>query len=476
MSDAPVLKVPFIAENLEVTDIDQEGRGVARYKEIVVFVEKAIPGDLVNARVYKKKSRFWEASLHEVLKPSALRTDPTCKHFGICGGCQWQHLDYSGQLDFKARSVREAFARIGNLEFPELLPIVPSLNQLGYRNKLDFSFSARSWLTREDLNTGLPDAPALGFHLRGIFDKVLPITECHLMPVVVNDIRNAVRDFSIEKGFEFYHLKNHTGWLRNLVIRMSEDSGKIMVILSVASADAEKLAGIFTHLQNRFPQITSCIWFLNEKLNDSFQGLQAIVWGNTEGTLTEKLGKYSFRISPRSFFQTNTRQAERLYQLVYDAIGDPVKVLYDLYCGAGSIGIFVSDKAEKIVGLEYVEEAVRDAEENCRLNGLKHLSFYAGDMKKLLNGSMLKREGRPQVVITDPPRAGMDAAVVAELLQMGADKIIYVSCNPATQARDLALMSEAYRIVSVQPVDMFPHTTHVECVVVLESLRFAQGD
>jgi 23S rRNA (uracil1939-C5)-methyltransferase len=468
MSDTPVLKVPFIAENISVHDIDQEGRGVARYNDIVVFVEKAIPGDVVNARVFKKKSRFWEAALHELIQPSPLRTTPFCQHFGKCGGCQWQQLQYSGQLEYKARSVREALTRIGNLEFPELKPIVPALSTTAYRNKLDFSFSARSWVSKEELNIGLPDAPGLGFHLKGVFDKVLPISECHLMPEVVNEIRNAVRDFSQENNYEYYHLKNHTGWLRNLVIRQSHASGKIMVILSVAARDEAKLSALFTLLQNRFPQISSCIWFLNEKLNDSFQGLEPIVWGKTDPYLVEKLGNYQFRVSPRSFFQTNTQQAERLYQLVYDAIGEPVKVIYDLYCGAGSIGIFVSDKAEKIVGVEYIEDAVKDAEENCRLNNLKHLNFYSGDMKKLMNGSLLRREGRPQVIITDPPRAGMDAAVVAELIKTEADKIIYVSCNPATQARDLALMNDAYKIVSVQPVDMFPHTTHVECVVVLE--------
>jgi 23S rRNA (uracil1939-C5)-methyltransferase len=468
MSQSLTPRPPFIAEHLEITDIDQEGRGVARYGEVVVFVEKAIPGDVVHARVFKKKSRFMEAALYEVITPSPLRRQPFCKHFGTCGGCQWQHLQYEGQLKFKAQSVQAALSRIGNLSFPEPDPILPSLEETAYRNKLDFSFSARSWLTKEELQQGIADQPALGFHVRGVFDKVLPIQECHLMPPVVNEIRNAVRDFSKQQGYEYYHLKNHTGWLRNLVIRMSADTGKIMVILSVASEDMEKLEAVFSRLQGQFPQISSCIWYLNQKLNDSFQGLEPRVWKDTESCLKERLGKYQFQISPRSFFQTNTRQAERLYQVVYDAIGEPVEVLYDLYCGAGSIGIFVSDKAKKIVGIEYVEEAVKDAADNCRLNALNHLCFYAGDMKKLLNSELLRKEGRPQVIITDPPRAGMDAPVVAELLKSGADKIIYVSCNPATQARDLALLDEGYQITRVQPVDMFPHTTHVECVVVLD--------
>jgi 23S rRNA (uracil1939-C5)-methyltransferase len=468
MSQSSIPKPPFIAENLEITDIDQEGRGVSRYGDVVVFVEKAIPGDVVHARVFKKKSRFMEAALHEVVKPSPLRQQPFCRHFGTCGGCQWQHLQYSGQLQFKAQSVKAALSRIGNLSFPEPKPILSALADTAYRNKLDFSFSARSWLTKEELNQGMQDHPALGFHVRGVFDKVLPIESCHLMPPVVNDIRNAVRDFSVQNGYEYYHLKQHTGWLRNLVIRMSADTGKIMVILSVASEDSEKLGALFGMLQTRFPAISSCIWYLNQKLNDSFQGLEPRVWKDTAPYLTERLGQYHFQISPRSFFQTNTRQAERLYQVVHEAIGESVDVLYDLYCGAGSIGIFVSDKAKKIVGIEYVDEAVKDAADNCRLNGVNHLSFYAGDMKKLLNSELLRKEGRPQVIITDPPRAGMDAPVVAELLKSGAEKIIYVSCNPATQARDLALLDEGYRITMVQPVDMFPHTTHVECVVVLE--------
>lgn len=461
------MKQPFFTEPFEITDIDQEGRGVGRLDNVVVFVEKAIPGDTVIARVFKKKSRFMEASLHELVQASPMRRDPFCRHFGVCGGCQWQHLVYDRQLEYKGRSVKEAFSRIGDLVFPEPQPILASKQETAYRNKLDFSFSARSWLTREELNSGIQDAPALGFHVRGVFDKVLPITECHLMPDVVNDIRNTVRTLALEKGYPFYHLKDHTGWLRNLVIRQSAHSGKIMMILSVASPDLDKLEDIFETCRRKFPAISSCIWFLNQKLNDSFQGLEPVVWGNTDPYLEEQLGRFTFRISPRSFFQTNTFQAERLYQVVNAAIGEKAGLIYDLYCGAGSIGIYVSDKAEKIVGIEYVEDAVADARENCRLNGLTHLQFYAGDMKKILNGSLLRKEGRPNVIITDPPRAGMDAPVVEEIIRSGAPKVIYVSCNPATQARDLALMKDTYDIVQVQPVDMFPHTTHVECVTVL---------
>lgn len=462
-------KPAFIAEGLEITDIDQQGRGVARHGEIVVFVEKAIPGDIADVRVFRQKSRFWEASVHQIIQPSAFRIAPICSHFGICGGCQWQHFQYEGQLKYKAISVEQALLRIGGLDFPTPAPILPALEITGYRNKLNFSFSARQWITRAAMDSGeSPDKPALGFHLQKVFDKVYPITECHLMPDIVNQIRNEVRDFTCAQEYEYYHLKDHTGWLRTLVVRRSEYNNQIMIILVVSRNDQNKIDALFTHLQNRFPEIGSFIWIHNSKLNDSYQDLPFRVWGEYPSYLIEQLGQYKFRISPKSFFQTNTQQAERLYQIVYDAIGTKVPLIYDLYCGAGSIGIYVSALAEKIVGIEYVQDAVQDAELNCRLNSLTHLKFYAGDMKKILTPELVLEHGVPDVIITDPPRAGMDAPVVAQMLKMNAEKIIYVSCNPATQARDLALMKDQYEIIKVQPVDMFPQTTHVENIVVLQ--------
>jgi len=462
------LKEPFFTEPLHITDIDQEGRGVARLDECVVFVGNALPGDVAIVKIHKKKSRYWEGVLYELTEPSPFRSDPVCEHFGICGGCQWQNFQYSAQLKFKAQSVSNALQRIGGLTFPEPKPIVSSEKEYYYRNKLNFSFSARSWIKKEALDAGLsPDQPALGFHIKKVFDKVYPIETCHLMPGIVNAIRNSTYTFARNNNYTFYHLKEHTGWLRTLVFRMSPHSGEIMLMLLVAYEDMQAIDHIFTHLKNTFPQITSFVYYINPKLNDSFNDLSYSIWGNSKSFLIEKMGRFRFSISPNSFFQTNTLQAEYLYQCVYNAVGSKVPLIYDLYCGTGSIGIFVSDLADKIVGLEYVKEAVDDAILNCELNGLTHLSFYAGDMKHLLNDALIQKHGRPDIVITDPPRAGMDAPVVSQLLKIAPEKIIYVSCNPATQARDLQLMSDAYSISEVQPVDMFPQTTHVENIVTL---------
>jgi len=463
------MKTPFIAEALDVIDIDQKGRGVARHGEVVVFIEHAIPGDIVDARVFKKKSSFWEAAVQNIVKPSEFRTQPQCQHFGTCGGCKWQHFDYKGQLLYKAKSVTSAFQRIGGLTFPEPLPILPSDTEFHYRNKLDFSFSARAWVPRAELPIDgvAPDSPALGFHLAGVFDKVLPISECLLMPNIVNDIRNEVRNFTILNAWPYFHLKTQAGWLRNLVVRMSESSGEIMVMLMVTAPLKDAIDAIFDNLKQKFPQISSFIWYVNDKRNDSYSDLKWHVWGESKPYIIEKLGKWQFYVSPNSFFQTNSKQANALYQKVYEAIGDKVDTLYDLYCGAGSISIFVSDKAQKIVGLEFIRDAVADARKNADLNGLSHLEFFAGDIRKMLNEEFVTMHGQPDVVITDPPRAGMEPAVVEQLLAIAPKKIIYVSCNPASQARDISLMKDHYTIESVQPVDMFPQTTHVENITVL---------
>jgi len=460
---------PFFIDNIEITDIDQEGRGVGRFNEIVVFVEKALPGDIATVRVFKKKSKYWEGSLSTLTIPSPLRQAPICKHFGICGGCQWQHFQYESQKEYKAKSVLNALGRIGGLTLPELKPILGSSRNFYYRNKLNFSFSNRKWLKKEEKDAGVdPFSPALGFHISKIFDKVYGIEKCYLMPDIHNAIRRTIFEVAVNENIPFYDLKAHTGYLRTLVIRQSANSGEIMLNLIVAYSNADWINLLFENVRNKFPQITSFIYYINQKLNDSYTDLPYSVWGDSNDYLLEKLGKYYFKIGPNSFFQTNTYQAINLYQIIYNLIGSKVSLIYDLYCGTGSIGIFISDLAEKIIGIEYVPEAIEDAKQNCALNNLTHFDFYAGDMKKILNKNLLHEYGIPDLIITDPPRAGMDAKVVEQLLEIKAAKVIYVSCNPATQARDISLMQDLYQVTYVQPVDMFPQTTHVENIVLLE--------
>lgn len=467
---------PFSA-TLELTDAASDGRAVARHHDWVVFVEGGVPGDLAEVYVYRKQKKHLLGRIDEILRPSPHRVAPRCQHFGSCGGCKWQHMAYEAQLQFKQQQVVNILSRIGRVDLGEVEPILGSETVYGYRNKLEFSFSNKAWRTREQmrLEETVADERVLGFYAPGFYDKVLDIDTCHLMPGAVNEIRNAVREFGRAEDWSFYDNQTHAGFLRNLAFRSSAATGELMLMLIVGEDDPAKVDQLFSYLETHFPAITQYLWIHNPKLNSSYTDLPVRIWKGA-AHYTEQLGAYQFRVRPVSFFQTNPRQATRLYGLVRDYLASTLpagqarhRLVYDLYAGTGSIGIFVSELAERIVGIEYVEAAVEDAWENVRLNGLdeSRFRFLAGDMKDLLSPSLAESEGYPDVVITDPPRQGMDTKVVDRLLALRPGHIIYVSCKPATQARDLDLLSAWYEVVRIRPVDMFPHTAHVENVALL---------
>jgi len=452
-----------------ITDALTDGQGFGRIDDTAVAVPGAVPGDVVTVTVARKRKGMWVGRLEAIEAPSADRIEPQCAHFGACGGCKWQMLAYDTQLHYKQQQVQNALERIAKVGLPELQPILPSPAVFGYRNKVEYSFSDRRWLTEVEIaRQEAYDFRVLGYHAPGSFDKVLEIDTCWLHPSNLNALRNELLRYAREKQLTFWNAKEHTGWLRNLLFRTSVATNEVMCVLIVAYPDAKSMDPLFTHLQAEFPWVTSWLWIENPKLNDSFTDLPYHSWyGPT--TITEKLGAYAFSVSPVSFFQTNTHQAKRLYDVVYQALPDNLTTLYDLYCGAGSIGIYCQDKARRIIGVEYVKQAVVDAEANAARNGLTHFTFEAGDLAKLLTADLVERHGTPEAVIVDPPRAGLEAKVCEALLALAPPLIVYVSCKPATQARDIAQLSSQYAIRSVQPVDMFPHTAHVENVVVLQA-------
>jgi 23S rRNA (uracil1939-C5)-methyltransferase len=459
----------YIVEEVPIVDTTSQGKGVGRKDEFVVFVERTVPGDFCDVRVMGKEKKVPFGIIEKMIKPSEDRVKPVCEHFGDCGGCKWQNLSYEKQLFFKEKQAVEAFRRIGHLEIEEVRPILGCVSPYNYRNKVEFTFSNKQWVPGHLIKKGEPIDwfGALGYHVAKFFDKIISIETCHLHIPILDDIRNEIRTFTRERDMSWYDIRMHTGYFRNILFRTSEATGEIMVIVFVGDDDQGPIDLLFTHLEEKFPQITSLLWVHNHKLNASYHDLVARVWkGNPH--IVEHLGPWKFRISPTSFFQTNTTQAKRLYDVVRDFVGEKTNVIYDLYCGAGSIGIYVSDLAEKIVGVEYVGAAIHDAYENCKLNDLQHLKFYSGDLKYILNQEFVAKEGRPDVIITDPPRGGMDEPVVQQILAIRAPRIVYVSCNPSTQARDLALLNVAYDVKIIQPVDMFPQTSHVENVALLE--------
>ncbi len=455
-------------------DAASDGRAVARHDGQVVFVEGGIPGDVAEVFVYKRDKKMLNGRVEQILTPSPMRIDPVCAHFGVCGGCKWQMMDYQDQLRFKEKQVLDAFSRIAKVPVGEIRPILGSPSAYHYRNKLEFTFSAKAWLTREQMDSGDEfEQRVCGFHRPGAFDKIIDVESCHLQRSVINGIRNAIRDFGRENGWTFYNIKERHGFLRNVVFRTSESTGELMVLLIVEDHDPEKIDVLFTLLEARFPEISDLLWMVNKKGNSSFSDLGLIVWKG-KSYITERLGGFDFRIHPTSFFQTNPIQAERLYDVVrayvqgvIPAGKEKIGTLYDLYSGTGSIGIFNSDLAETVAGIEYVEAAVVDARKNAEINQLSHLHYFAGDIRLLIQ-QLTSDFPTPEVVITDPPRAGMDARVVAALLELAPQHIIYVSCQPATQARDVELLAEKYDVMSMQPVDMFPQTAHVENVAWLK--------
>ncbi len=461
-------KPPYLLENVRIDDVAAEGRCLTRYNGEVIFVEGvAAPGDVADVRVLRHKKNFKEGKIVALRQASSVRVSPPCEHFGVCGGCKWQHVDYAAQLDFKSRQVRDALERIAKVTLPTIQPILGAPELYFYRNKLEFSFSANRWLTDEEIrgNTEL-SRNAAGFHVPRRFDRILDIRKCWLQPEPSNAIRLALREHAEANNFAFYDTIHHQGFLRSLTIRTAS-TGQVMVVVQVARPDDDAIAGVMNFLKNRFPEITSLNYVLNQKGNDTFHDLEVECWAGTP-FIEEAMEGLRFRVGPKSFYQTNSAQAYNLYRVARDfADLTGSELVYDLYTGTGTIANFVARRAGRVVGLEYVEDAVTDARVNSEINGIGNTGFFAGDMKKLLTVDFFVQHGRPEVVITDPPRAGMDTEVVQALLDAAPRRIVYVSCNPATQARDLALLDVSYAVTAVQPVDMFPHTHHVENVVAL---------
>lgn len=446
-----------------------EGRSLARVDGKVIFIDDAVPGDVVDVRIGRSKKDWAEGRPIFFHSYSADRVTPFCEHFGICGGCQWQMLPYEKQLHYKQRQVEDSFKRIGKIPFPELLPIVGATEQRYYRNKIEYTFGNKKFLTTQEISDPSisGDVNVAGFHARGFFDKVVDINTCHLQTEPTNAIRKAIKEFVLDHGWSFYDIRNHEGFVRTAQLRICR-TGEIMVNVVFGSNEKEKREQLMDHLVQRFPQVTTFLYTINTKMNDSLYDLEPQVYSGP-GYVVETLEEFKFKIGPKSFFQTNTSQAERLYQITREMAALTGKeTVYDLYCGTGSIGIFLSKGAGKIIGVETVKEAIEDAKVNAALNQLSHTAFFAGDVIDVCNDAFFAEHGKPDVIITDPPRAGMHEKLTYKILDMEAPVLVYVSCNPATQARDLNLLGEKYEVTQVQPVDMFPHTHHIENVAQLK--------
>ena len=460
-----------ILPNLEIIDIAEEGKGVAKADELVVFVDKAVPGDVVDVRLVKKKKNFAEAVIEELHTASPFRTDPFCQHFGVCGGCKWQHMQYDAQLNFKYKNVEAALQRLAKVDTTSMEPILGSAENKYYRNKLEYTFSNKRWLDKVDMDDRDDlELNALGFHVPGRFDKILDIQHCYLQSEPSNTLRNQVRAYALRTGLTFYDLRNHEGNLRNLIIRTSS-TGEVMVAVIFAYVEQSEIDGLMEYLKVNFPEITSLQYIVNQKKNDTIFDQDVVTYAGRDH-IFEEMDGLKFKIGIKSFYQTNSAQAHELYKITRDFAGfTGNELVYDLYTGAGTIANFVARNVKQVVGIEYVPTAIEDAKFNSQLNGIDNAIFYAGDMKDILTADFISAHGKPDVVITDPPRAGMHTAVVERLLEMEAEKIVYVSCNAATQARDLALLKEKYQVARIKPVDMFPHTQHVENVVLLTLIK-----
>ncbi|MGM9723522.1 MAG: 23S rRNA (uracil(1939)-C(5))-methyltransferase RlmD [Prevotella sp.] len=469
-----------ILEHITITDVAAEGKSLARVDDKVIFVPFTVPGDVVDLQITKKKHKYCEARVLRFIEYSNVRAIPRCEHFGICGGCKWQNLPYEEQLKAKQKQVFDQLTRIGKIDLPEFLPILGSVKQFEYRNKLEFGFSNKRWLTNEQVASGetFSNMNAVGFHITGAFDKIYPIEKCHLMDDLHNRLRNAIRDYAFEHELSFYDLRAQHGLLRDMMIRNS-NTGEWMLLIQFGKtidtgngADAWELTeegrDLMQYIADTFPEITSLLWVYNPKCNDTFGDLPVHVFKGNDH-IYETMEELRFKVGPKSFYQTNTEQAYHLYCVARDFANlTGNELVYDLYTGTGTIANFVARKAKKVIGIEYVPEAIEDAKVNSEINGIDNTLFYAGDMKDILTEEFISKHGRPDVIITDPPRAGMHEDVVNTILQARPKRIVYVSCNPATQARDLALMDAQYKVAAVRPVDMFPHTPHVENVVLLE--------
>ena len=462
-------KLIKIIEGLEITSIAAEGYAIGRDNNQVIFVKYAAPGDVVDVKIVKKKRNFQEGQIIRYQHKSEQRVEPFCPYFTHCGGCKWQHMPYESQLEFKQQQVIDAMERIGGIQGFEVVPILGSEKIQAYRNKLELTFSERAWVIDYVKGEDKPRPRALGFHIPGQFSQLLDIEACYLMPDYVNQIQRSVKAFCDDRGISFHDIQRHEGLMRNIMFRCNEKN-EWMIVVAFYENDTEIIEAVMSHIKDNFDRVVSLNYIVNAKMNDSMQGCEVIHYSGAP-YLTESLGNYNFIIQPLSFFQTNTQQAKRLYDITKDFAGlTGIENVYDLYTGTGSIAIYVSEGAQNLVGIEYVEVAIEDAKINASNNGVENATFYAGDMKDVLTETLFEKHGNPDVIITDPPREGMHPDVVERINQSGAKRIVYVSCNPATQARDIKAMQEHYRLVKMQPVDMFPHTHHVENVGLLEKI------
>ena len=463
-----------LLENITITDVAAEGKAIAKVDNLVIFVPYAVPGDVVDLQIKRKKHSYAEAEVVKVHQYSDKRVKPFCKHFGICGGCKWQCLSYEDQLFYKQKQVVDNLTRIGKVEIPEVSPILGSKHIKEYRNKLEFGFSNKKWLTQEEISSGqkFDNMDAVGFHIPGAFDKILDIDQCLLMSDINNRLRNSIREYAISHQLSFYDLRAQTGLLRNMMLRTSA-TGEIMLLMQFCIRTDEEQSQanqVLAHVHTNFPEVTSLLWVNNLKCNDTIGDLDIQTYAGTD-YIYETMENLRFKVGPKSFYQTNTEQAYELYKVARNFAGlTGNELVYDLYTGTGTIANFVAKQARQVVGIEYVPEAIEDAKVNAQLNTLDNTLFYAGDRKDILNREFIEKHGTPDVIITDPPRAGMHTDVIDTILFASPQRIVYVSCNPATQARDLQLLSVAYQVKAVQPVDMFPQTHHVENVVLLEKI------
>lgn len=458
-------------ENVTISAYAAEGKSVAHLDDgKVLFVENVVPGDVVNVNVVKNKKSWAQGRVTKIVQPSSQRIEPFCQHFGSCGGCKWQMLPYKQQLAYKQQQVADQLTRIGHIDLPELQPIIGSPHERYYRNKLEFTFSSDRYRTAEEISERdekFTSEPALGFHAPGLFDKVVEIHTCYLQHEPTNILLSVLRQYTETRKLSYYNFRQHTGWLRNVIIRVAKN-GEVLINIVLNNEDEPERIALLDHVLANVPGITSLHYTINPKMNDTIYDQEVHCYYG-KGYIEETLENYSFKISPKSFFQTNSYQAEALYRVTREFAGlTGVETLYDLYCGTGSIGIFCSANAKKVIGIEAVEDAIKDAYVNAATNGLEHCTFYAGDVSDICTDAFFAEHGRPDVIITDPPRAGMHEKLVQQLLKMRAPKVVYVSCNPATQARDLQLLDSAYKVTRLQPVDMFPHTHHIENVALLE--------
>ncbi|MBN2664139.1 MAG: 23S rRNA (uracil(1939)-C(5))-methyltransferase RlmD [Bacteroidales bacterium] len=458
-----------VIENLEIIDIVPEGKGLGRKDDLVIFVKNVVPGDIVDVVITRNKPSFKEGKAINFHKYSNLRVNAKCSHFDLCGGCKWQNITYEQQLKYKQKIIEDAFQRIAKVEIDEIFPIMQSPETYFYRNKLEYTFSSRKWLEKSQLqDTENINMNGLGFHLPGMFDRILDINQCYLQSTISDKIRNGVREFAFKNEYTFYDTREHQGFLRNLIVRSSNSTGEYMIVLIVGKNDEQKISDILNFIADNYNEVTSIYYIVNEKKNDSYSDLEPILFKGNE-FIIENLGNLKFQIGPKSFFQTNTNQAKQMYDVALKfADLDGTETVYDLYTGTGTIALYASQKAKNVIGVEIIKEAIDDANKNAKINNISNAKFVVGDMKDVLNNQFIAENGKPDVVLLDPPRAGVHQDALEVIKNAEPNKIVYISCNPGTQARDVAILSDKYDVLKIMPVDMFPHTFHVENIALLK--------